>query len=224
MKLYPFLILLLNVQLVVGQKISNVNFNTIKSLVEDKKSTFYYPNLLERMRNLDTSITTEEFSYLYYGNVYFEKYSPYSTGKNQEEFFKFYNKKEYEKAIPLGLKELEENPINLTMLFKMLVCYHVSGDKSTARKYAKLYYGLLGSIYDSGDGKGIETAFVVIKVADEYQILADLELESTSQSLQGDTDVLVLDKKSQEKIEKLYFNVRKPLESLRNQFRSKKKD
>jgi hypothetical protein len=89
-----------------------------------------------------------------------------------------------------------------------------------------LYYGLLSEIYYSGDGKTCETAMVVIKVSDEYEIISELQLSVEMQSLVGDCDLMEFDTKLQElekgekPIKQLYFNVRIPLENLSKQFRS----
>ena len=120
---------------------------------------------------------------------------------------------------------MEENPVNPKISFKLLVCHSVLDDTLKARHYAKRYFPLLDCIYYSGDGNSIETAYVVINVKDEYEILADLELSMTMQSLVGNTDVLTLNTKNQkveegyEKVGKLYFNVSKPLNYLSEQFR-----
>lgn len=208
-----------------GQKISNIDFDNIKSQTQDSTSIYYYPVLIQRFMQFDTTLTGKEFSMIYYGNVFTDKYNPYGSGKNVDKFMKLYMGKKFKEAIPYGEKALADNPVNLKILFKVLVCFHSLGDKSIAKKYAKLYYGLLNEIYKSGDGKNFESAYVVTNVADEYEILADLELTSIGQALIDDTDVLTLDTTGQEnsdkKIEKLYFNVSQSLNYLSREFKQK---
>jgi hypothetical protein len=210
-----------------GQKISNIDFDLIKSQTQDTTSTFYYPVLIQKFLQFDTTLTDKEFCYIYYGNVFTDKYNPYGTGEDEKKFMEFYKQEKFQEAIPFGLNTLIDNPVNLKILYKMLVCYHKLGDKITAKKYANLYFGLLNEIYKSGDGKSIETAFVVIKVNDEYQVLNDLELQSKGQALlsNGPTDRLSIDTKNQKKVKgrkkisELYFNVAKPFEHMSNQFK-----
>jgi hypothetical protein len=127
-------------------------------------------------------------------------------------------------AIEAGQHTLLENPVNLPVIRRLLICYHVLEDKATAAQYAQLYFGLLNAIYNSGDGKSVKTAFVVITVSNEYEVLCDLELSRESQALMGTTDVLYLDMEEQKKaklkpkIKALYFNVEKPLTYLRKSF------
>ncbi len=222
------LVVFITTNVLFGQKISNIDFDLIKSQIQDSTSTFYYPVLIKKFLDLDTTITDKEFCFIYYGNVYFDKYNPYGTGKNEDEFIELYNLGMFKEAIPIGQRTLIDSPVNLRILYKMLVCYHKLGDKVTAKKYANLYFGLLNEIYKSGDGNSIETAYVVVKVNDEYQILNDLGLESKGQALlNGPTDRLTIDTKSQKKVKgkkkitELYFNVAKPFGHMSKQLRKK---
>ena len=211
-----------------GQKISNIDFDFINTKIKDSTSTFFYPLLINRFVKVDTTLTEKEYELIYYGNTYSEKYKPYSTSEAEKKFFELYRQEKYKEAIPFGKEVLKENPINLKISFRMLVCFNVLGDKITAKHYANRYFPLLNCIYNSGDGKSIQTAFVVLKVDDEYEILDDLGLSSKGQALVGDTDVLTIDKKNQKvkkgekKISSLYFNVTKPLDYLQQEFRKNK--
>ena len=208
-----------------AQKIGTVDFDEIKLLTQDSLSETYYPKLIERFMSFDSTLTENDYKLLYYGNIFTESYNPYGTSNTEREFLELYNKQEYTKALPLGMKVLEENPINTTILFKMYVIYYQLDDKENLSKYALLYYGLLSEIYYSGDGQTCETAMVVIKVSDEYEIIAELQLNVEMQSLVGDCDLMEFEIESQndEKykvpIEKLYFNVRMPLDHLSKQFK-----
>lgn len=208
-----------------SQKIGKIDFDEIKLLTQDSLSETYYPKLIERFMSFDTTLTENDFKLIYYGNVFADNYNPYGTSETQREFLELYNKQDYSNAIPLGLQVLKENPINTTVLFKMIIIYYQLSDKENQNKYAMLYYGLLNEIYLSGDGNTCETAMVVIKVSDEYEIIAELQLNVEMQSLVGDCDLMEFEIESQndEKykvpIEKLYFNVRMPLDNLSKQFK-----
>ncbi len=205
-----------------GQKVLTVDFDSIKIKISDPKSACYYPKLMERFGKADTTLTDDELDCIYYGNIFSEKYTPYGgLSKDDDKFYKFYNKGKYKKAIPYGKKGLKENPVDLKMLFKMTVCYDQLGDKKTAQEYADRYFPLLHVITRSGDGKTIETAYVVTCVADEYEILADMDLGSTQQALYGDTDKLSISPENQKndpKITALYFNVQVSMNYLEKEF------
>ena len=53
-----------------------------------------------------------------------------------------------------------------------------------------MFYGLLGSITSSGDGKSCKTAYYVINVDEEYTVLNYMGTKTLGQSLEGACDVL----------------------------------
>lgn len=207
-----------------SQKISNIDYDKIKENIQFSASKNYYPKLLERFKQFDKTLTEEEFSLIYYGNVFYDKYSPYGYNPDINKFLELYYKEDYKEAIIYGKKVFETNPVNLKVLFKLLACSHRLEDLNQAKNYAYLYRGLINEVYKSGDGNNLATAYVVVNISDEYEILADLKLSSSSQVLVGETDILTIDGKNHDannennSIEKLYFNVYKPLEYLQKQF------
>ena len=229
-KMIFMLLLIILLGNLYAQKISNIDFDKIKPAIQDSSSNYYYPILIERFLNFE-DLMENEYKYLYYGSVFQDNYSPYKKSDNEKIFLEKVNKKMFEAAIPYGTEAMKENPMNLKVLLRMLVCYHELDNKETASQYAKLYYALLNVIHRSGDGKSKETAYVVACVSDEYEILANLELTPISQGLSGMTDIIRVEKKGETgsipveekgkkskkiktKIDSVYFNVSKPFESL----------
>ncbi|PLX06138.1 MAG: hypothetical protein C0596_16775 [Marinilabiliales bacterium] len=219
------LIILLSLSVsVFSQEFIDIDMNDIESKTTDSLSYLYYPVLLDRFMAFDSTLSQDDFKYLYYGYVFTDMYNPYGGHELEEDFYDLYYDKEYEKAIELGNKIIQEDPINTKLLFKMLVCHHQQEDAVMADNYASLYYGLLTVVYFSGDGKSVETAFKVINVADEYEILSELGLQSAGQALIGTCDKLSIDQDSQEvekgekKIKELYFDVSLPFQYLNKQF------
>ena len=102
-----------------AQKVSKVDFDAIKGDIAEASSHFYYPALLMRHQAADTTLTMDELVHLYYGQAFVDTYSPY--GENESEFLKVYNKQQYKEAIPLGEAVLATHPLNMKVLFKVLV-------------------------------------------------------------------------------------------------------
>lgn len=206
-----------------GQKISKVDISRIEKETGDAKSAFYYPSLLRKFTT-DSMLSETEYQYLYYGNAFYKDYKPYGAGKNEDRFMEYYRKEKYKKALKYGQKVVDENPVNLAMCLRMAVCYKQLGDKVISDRYAAKYFKLMDVIYKSGSGNSIEDAFVVICVNDEYQVLADMDLNSMGQSLMGQTDRLTISPEGQTrepKINELYFNVSLPFSFLSRQFKEK---
>tara|TARA_Y100000589_G_scaffold328039_1_gene371221 strand:+ start:43478 stop:44182 length:705 start_codon:yes stop_codon:yes gene_type:complete len=214
---------LLSLSFTQAQKISNVDFDLIKREISDSNSIFFYPNLLERFKKFDTTLTFLDYQHIYYGSVFQSNYSPYYNSQTEEKFYELYKKEKFKKAIPSGIKAFEDNPVNMRLIFRLAVANLAEGNKQKARKLANLYYNLMDVILSSGDGKSIQTAYVVTRVSDEYEIIAEYKLQVKKQQLIGNTDVMTFDKKAQknrkEKIKVLYFNVFFPLNHLSNSFK-----
>jgi len=235
-KIFIGLLVIVFSQWLYGQKVSNIDFDEIKKAIQDNQSDYYYPLLIERFINFDTSFTETEYQHIYYVSVYSDNYSPYRTSDNEKQFIEKFNQKKFEEAIPYGKEVLTENPVNLRFLFRMFICYQELNDMPIAYQYASMYYPLLNVILHSGDGRSKQTAFVVVSVSDEYAILNELELTWTTQSLSGRTDIFTVkrkgevepvtiekkgrkSKKRQTNSESIYFDVSKPMETLQQLFR-----
>ncbi|HMU46186.1 MAG TPA: DUF4919 domain-containing protein [Chitinophagaceae bacterium] len=202
-----------------GQKVSKVDFDAIKKTLDT--SPKLYKDLLNRFVSSDSTLTNEEFSIIYYGQCYQEDYNPYGSDvENFDKFKKHYLAKDYDKALPIALKMIRENPLDMKMTFKTLVCYHHLNDEAGKNNMIARYNGIMKTIFDSGDGKTDSTAFVVMCVSDEYELMASLQVENTSQSLIGFCDVMRL-KENDLGIDKLYFNVSKPMASMMDMFKKK---
>lgn len=199
-----------------GQSATNLRFNEVSKEINDSNSTNFYPKLIERFLRHDTTLTEKENTLIYYGNYFYQNYSPYSRHRKEDKFLKYYFAENYNKAIPIGKKIIQDNPVNIKVLLKLLVSYYQIGDTLNTDLYADMYFDLIEVILNSGDGNSITTAYVVINVSDEYEVLKYFELESKGQVLSVETDILTIDTVNQktisgkEKIEKLYFNVGYP--------------
>lgn len=237
-----FLILFFLPLVALSQKISNVDYDEVKLTTADSSSAFYYAKLQERMIALDTTLSEKEYFYLYYGNVFQSNYSPYGDSDAIKNFNDLYKEAKFTEAIVAGEKVLKENPVNIRVQMRMLVCYHKLGDKVMAKKYAHNYYSLLNVIYSSGEGTSLENPFVVIRVSDEYDIISDLECRFVKQALVGTVDVMTVippaqgdgegedvkgkkkkSKKGKEETRELYFDVTQSFSYLQRQFRESDK-
>jgi hypothetical protein len=215
-------LLFLCVAVISAQKISKVDFDAIKKSLDANPAL--YKNLVNRIKNSDTTLTAADYSTLYYGQCFQTDYSPYGSDSNLDEFNKHYQKQEYAKALPIAMKILDKNPIDIRMTFKALVCNHYLKDEENKAKMNTRYENLLLAIIESGDGKTDTTAMVVMKVSDEYELMNNMQVQNTSQSLvqgpAGPCDLMPL-KPNDLGLDKLYFNVAKLFESMEKMFKKK---
>lgn len=188
------------------------DYSSIQRNIEDKKSEFYYPKLLKKLKENDTLITREQYRHLYYGYTFQPDYEPYKIDDNFEEMTKFYRGDVSEKDLPKGIKlfreALEKNPLDLRAMNYLAYMYHLNKDEATAKKLSRNFHGLLEAFLSSGDGLKCETAFHVISVSHEYVLMNMFQMESKSQSYDGKCDYQEFEK-DKYKIAGLYFDVSK---------------
>jgi len=219
-----FLLLILLTKGGFAQNIGRIDFTDIRTNIENPESPYYYPLLLERIWTDDTTMNYSDYKHLYYGNVFQQYYHPYGMSDVKKEFSEIFKTANYVKAVEKGKEVLAENPVDIEVTLKMIISYLELEDTLQAKIYGKKYFGFLDVIYASGDGKSLETAYVVISVDDEYRIVGDLGLAVRQQVLINDCDRLFFEKSGQrkvrrKKIKELYFNVQMPLMYLSKSFK-----
>ena len=205
------------------QKISNIDFDDIRNKTTDSTSEFYYPKILKKFIDNDTSITKEELKYVYFGNVFTNEYNPMGDVKGEQDLLNYYKKKDFENAVLTGEKLLEKDPTNLEYYYHLALVYNKLKDSIHMKNCLFKFVFLIETIYHSGDGLSLNTPYVVTRVSDEYQILDDKNLELKSQALIGDCDLLEFKQPNEKNIDRLYFNVKLSLDYLRNMIKNNDK-
>jgi hypothetical protein len=188
------------------------DYDLIKKETHDSANIFYYPKLLSRLTQYDTTLTSDDYRYLYFGYIFQDDYQPYWTSPDEKELMKYYrsetiDEKDHDEIIRLATHSINEFPFDLRQMNFMGYIYHLKGDEEMAKKVSFRFHGIFGAIMSSGDGKTCESAFHVISVSHEYVFLNLFEFQMTSQALTGDCDYLTL-VKDERNIEGVYFNIK----------------
>ncbi|MEE4255866.1 MAG: DUF4919 domain-containing protein [Bacteroidales bacterium] len=190
-----------------------VNFKKLKKEIRKKKSDFYYPALFQRYLELDTSLSVEEFRFLYFGFTFQNEYRPYGVPSRQDSLLNYLSRDdliraEYAIAGRIGGDLLKENPFRLRETFITALIYELAGNTDLSSRYFNFYEKQVDAIMSSGDGLSTKTAFTVIYVQDEYEILEVLGFEFNGEQhlLQGGYDMLELEE-NPFGIDALYFDV-----------------
>jgi len=195
------------------------DYEAIKKEIQNKKSTKYYPILLERFHKFDTLMTDDEYKHLYYGYVFQEKYNPYKYFSKEEEVKAIFeqevpSKDDLKKVIGFSDIAFQEFPFNLMFLEALIYAYEETGAPDLARKVSTSYGNILRTILLSGNGLSCEDAFHVLTVNHEYVLLGAMGIESDAQGLVGNCDLLYLNPEDYT-IEGLYFDISKIMQRNR---------
>ncbi|MDP4185331.1 MAG: DUF4919 domain-containing protein [Bacteroidota bacterium] len=206
-----------------GQKELETNYDTIKAKIENPKSDFYYKKLIKRYNDFDSTLTTQEYSLIYYGFSFQKDYivnQPSEISLN-----KLLKSNDYEKIVAECIKILDKNPVSLLANNEMgYALYKLNKPESEWGKYQKRFRAIRKAIVYSGDGLSPETAFKVICVSDEYNILYSYFKISNihHQSLVGIYDKFDIDPSKYYQANVMYFDTSRELVREQQLFDKKK--
>ena len=105
------------------------------------------------------------------------------VSKSEDAMTDALNKKDYPAALKDAEAVLESNYVNIDAHYVALVANRELGAMDKAEFHRTVFRGLINSIRNSGDGKSLEKAWVVINVHEEYVMLRVLGFRPSEQSL-----------------------------------------
>jgi len=199
------------------------DYDLIEKEIKNDKSIFFYPALMERYMKNDTTLTMEEYKYLYYGYVYQPKYHPYWHCDNIEKLVEYYKKEDLTEAdkdaiIKLAMECIEDFPFDIRQMNMISYTYHLKGDEKNSYIWAMKTGNIIYTILSTGSGLNQDEAWHVIITGHEYEIIRSLEFEAAGQALVPPYFDVISLKKNDTDIKAFYFNVQKILEANSRMF------
>ena len=199
------------------------DFKKIEKEIKDKNSPFFYETLMKRYNENDTTLSKEQYRYLYYGYSFQKTYSAYGKPTVNDDLKKAREAGDYDEVIELEKKALSQYPFNLRNLYRLSNGLNKKGDTLQADIYDKKLVGIAKAIFSTGDGASDSTAMYVISVEHEYDLIFLMGYEfagnqSLVQGKYGPMDKMKL-KKNEENLENLYFDVSILFKSMDNMFK-----
>jgi hypothetical protein len=228
MKKVLFTVFLINTFFVVFAEDTLINapdYKTIKTIINDKKSESYYPKLMERYNNSDTSLSIENFRTLYYGFLFTDLYSPYPMSKFNDSISSILRKdtlfkNDYISLIKYENLILQDCPFNLRDLNMLAYSYSQIGDTLSANLNVFKLNMTIKTILSTGDGREEKSAWHVISVSHEYDILQVLGFEFGGKQMLTTNGCDYLEVQENEyNITGFYFDVQMILEKERESFK-----
>jgi hypothetical protein len=158
---------------------SRVDFKNIQSEIAKKKSAFFYPVLFDRYRKNDTTLNHEEFRYLYYGYTFQEDYRPYAIHDAETQVNDLLMKDTLTTEDFLVIQGccreiLKLHPFSTYYLLTTAIACSQAGNTEEARIYYYKYNGIISAILSSGDGATEQSAWSVILISDEVELIRSL--------------------------------------------------
>ena len=143
-----------------------------------------YRSWLSRLKSGDTSINFTELRMLF---AKLPEYNPYrdliKLREKENAMWKAYKDGKLKEALKLGNEILEKNYLRSMTHFILARVYEQSNNPEKQKFHDEVFFQLVRSIIESGDGKTPETAMTVISIEEEYTVLDVLGFEQEFQEL-----------------------------------------
>ncbi len=199
--------------LVFSQKnnIKKPNYKKIKKITFKKKSDFYYLKLAKKFTT-GMDMTLEEKRVFYYGFAFRHSYKPYKVSKDRKEINtilhnSIFNKETLNKLDVLLRNELINNPFDLELHNLHIFVYKKLRQKNKIAIKLKQIQVIKDAILSSGNGKSKKTAYHVIFIKNEYDILKLLKLKEVKYQFVDKNFECIFVQSNPQNIEKVYFNI-----------------
>lgn len=175
-----------------------------------------YEALLARLKKNDQTVDFKELRLAFTET---QEYGPYGRdAAARTKMFAALKADEFDKALEIAGATLAGNYMDIMGHFGCFVAHRELGHADLAAYHRFVFEGLLNSIKNSGDGKTMETAFVVISTDEEYALFNYIGLRPTDQALIKEKGhsydkMTALDPNTNQTVV-YYFNIDKPFNWL----------
>ncbi|MBO4753790.1 MAG: DUF4919 domain-containing protein [Bacteroidales bacterium] len=195
-----------------AQEVGAPNYREIRTSIQNSKSANYYPLLMRRYLENDTTLTLEQYRCLYYGYTLQEDFVPYQ--KEREKLFEVRRElvttngsmATCAEAIKVAASALEDDPFDLLAISTLSFSYLQLKDTVSYTLWNNKQDALLDAIVSSGDGDDVEDAIHVINLEHEYEVLNRLGLQIESDSLCNDNVEYLKVQPNAEDVRGVFFN------------------
>lgn len=198
--------------------IERPDMEQIKREVNDPKSKFYYPRLMEMFQRNDTVMTLPQFRYLYLGTVFQEDYNPYrhnATDAKLQDLYQLHShtRAQLDSIIYHAEQALADDPFDLTQMSYLIYALDKRGKVNKAAIWQFRLNHLLEAIVSTGTGADTDNAWYVINPRHEYNIINFLGNVATGQQyVEPYFDYISISSQNSKSPEGYFFNIKNLLE------------
>ena len=192
--------------------IKKVDFDHVKSVIENPNNAYYYPKLMKAYNSNDTTLSIEAFRNIYYGYTFQEDYNPFRESVYSNVVEQLYYKQPHSRAECDSIEKYAELSLNDNMfdLNQMNFYIYVLKEKKKYARAAVRQYRLdrlIAAIMSSGKGTK-EEPWVVIAPEHEYNIINFLGFVATDhETLDGGIDYIKVQPVAGKSAEGFYFDI-----------------
>lgn len=152
------------------------DLEAIRIATLDPDNPMYFPKLMKKFNRNDTTMTSDEFRYLYLGYMFQEDYDPYRESPYSNVTDAYRNKTSHTKEEIDTIRKYAEltlldNPFDLRQMSFLVHVLKERRKDMSAKIWEYRLEHLLGAIKSTGTGENEENAWYVIYPAHEYDMV-----------------------------------------------------
>lgn len=174
----------------IGAFFTAPDYDLIREAITDPEGQYYYPRLVKRLSQADTTLDINDVRCIYYGYALQPDFAPYGRLDEMEEIQGILfgdvepSKADFEKVVELSDKALGKKPTELPVYYYRLIgCHYAYGPDDPRTLTARYLLEMMtDAVYSSGNGR-YEAPFHLTTVAHSYFIMSMNEVSPESQAL-----------------------------------------
>ena len=184
----------------------------IQYRISDTSSPYFYPVLFERYMNGDTTLTLDDYYYLYYGYPYQDAYKPLEPITAEDRVLDIFARQsqpniiESEEIIKYGKEVMKADPFSPRNLNFMTYAYGVLSDTLNGRINADRLAKVLATIESSGTGLKEDSPWHVLQFSHSVDVLAARNLDPLKRRVVTRTVEYISLMKPDGKVKGYYFD------------------
>ena len=200
------------------------NLKKIESSIRDFNSEMYYPRLMRRYINNDTTLTLNEFRHLYLGYSFQESYNPYRISPHIEKLANLYARYEHsttecDSIIKYATLAIDDFPFDLRQINMLIYAYKQKKMKDIAAIWEYKLKNIVNAILSTGNGEKPETAWYVIYTTHEYDVVNRMGFTGAKYTLIEPTFDYLEVEKNPLNVKGYYFNVSRILQEYERKYK-----
>ncbi|MDX5339874.1 MAG: DUF4919 domain-containing protein [Cyclobacteriaceae bacterium] len=200
------------------------DFEDFLTRAQDPQHEFFYPSLLARFNQGDTTLNSRDMLHLLVGFTSMDEFKPYEYIRKEREIYNWVEENEYEKALESADSLLAKVPVSQqTILSKAAALYYLERPEESGLEIRK-FQMIMEAMAWSGDGTSPETAFFALGPADGQNFIQIFlgqsigTMGSGSDQYGNFVDILEMvftDENGEEKAVPVYFQIEHASKSLK---------
>ncbi len=165
-----------------------VDFDVVREEINNRYSDSYYPKLMNRYMDNDTTLTLNDFRNLYYGYTLQEDYNPYRISRYSVMVKDFAlaavaENVQCDSLIKYGELAAADFPFDIRSMNLLIYGYKCKGDEEKMKTWAYKLTGIIDAIISTGDGLSADSPMQVIYAPHEYEVIHRFGLNVKSNNL-----------------------------------------